>query len=330
MQASLSIGDIEAALQHADPQTRHKTLRAVTDLFLSSAGGLDDERIGVFDDVFNSLIGGDDCASMIELSERMAPVGNAPPRLVRRLATDERIAVAAPVLTQSPRLSETDLREIALEKGNDHLLAISERPGLTAPVTDVLIQCGNRDVARNVAKNTSARLSHAGLERLVALAEHDEVLGAGLGVRRDIPPERLHAMLAAAAARAEEKLKAVAAAQRLVLSMKQARRLGDVDILNFAEGGRYEEVVAALALTADLKYDAVESLMLAAEPGGLLLVCKAIGLSWMTTSRILALAGKHGGVPVADMTRVQNEFAGLTTATAERIMRFWRVRQSVS
>ena len=157
MPASLSLGDIEEALHQADPKTRHQTLRAVTDLFLSSAQGLDDGRVDVFDNVFESLLGDSDLEGIANLSQRMAPIGNAPPRLVNRLATDDRIAVAGPVLTQSPRLTANDLHRIALEKGNDHLLAISERPGLTEPVTDVLIQRGNRDVARSVAKNTSAQ-----------------------------------------------------------------------------------------------------------------------------------------------------------------------------
>jgi uncharacterized protein (DUF2336 family) len=329
MPASLSLGDIEEALQQADPQTRHRTLRAVTDLFLSTAERLDDDRIDVFDDVFESLLGGSDLDGMTDVSQRMAPVGNAPPRLIRRLATDDRIAIAGPVLTHSPRLSDKDLHQIALEKGNDHLLAISERPGLTEPVTDVLIQRGNSDVARSVAQNTTARLSRVGLERLVTLAERDDVLGAGLSARADVPPERLHALLAAAGARAEEKLKAVATAQRLVLTMKQAGKLGDVELFNFAQGDRYEEVVAGLALTADLKYDAIENLMLATEPGGLLLVCKAAGLSWMTTSRILALAASRGGSGGDDWQRAQAEFSKLTKSTAERIIRFWRVRQSV-
>ena len=56
MPASLSLGDIEEALQQADPKTRHQTLRAVTDLFLSSSPHLDDSRVGIFDDVFESLV----------------------------------------------------------------------------------------------------------------------------------------------------------------------------------------------------------------------------------------------------------------------------------
>jgi uncharacterized protein (DUF2336 family) len=330
MPASLSLGDIEAALQQADPKTRHQTLRAVTDLFLASAADLDQSRIDVFDDVFASLLTDSAEDGVVDVSRRMAPVANAPQRLIKKLATDDRIAVAGPVLTQSPRLSAEDLHEIALEKGNDHLLAISERPGLTEPVTDVLIQRGDRDVARSVARNSSAMLSRAGLERLVTLAERDDVLGAGLSRRSDIPPERIQALLASAAAQAELKLKAVAAAQRLVLSMKQSGKLGDIEMLNFAHGGRYEEVVAGLALAADLKYDAIENLMLAGDPGGLLLVCKAVGLTWLTTSRIFALAADRGAFAGHDMTHAQSEFDRLTRSTAERILRFWRVRQSVS
>ena len=330
MPASLSLGDIEEALQQADPKTRHQTLRAVTDLFLTSASALDDNRVGVFDSVFESLLGEADLTGLVDLSQRIGPVGNAPPRLIKRLATDDRIPVAGPVLTQSPRLSADDLREIALEKGNDHLLAIAARPGLTEPVTDVLIQRGDRDVARSVAKNVSARLSRAGLERLVTLAERDDVLSAGLSVRTDIPSDRLQALLATAAARAGDKLKVVAAAQRLVLTMKQTGKLGDPELNDFAQGGRYEEVVAGLALLADLKYDAVENLMMATEPGGVILVCKALALSWPTTSLILNMAGERIGLPGQDLARAQADFVKLSKATAERIMRFWHVRQTLS
>lgn len=330
MPASLSLGDIEEALQQADPKTRHQTLRAVTDLFLSSSPHLDDSRVGIFDDVFESLLGDSDLDGVVGLSERMAPIGNAPPRLISRLATDDRIAVAGPVLTQSPRLTTDDLHRIALEKGNDHLLAISERPGLTEPVTDVLIQRGNRDVARNVAVNATARLSRAGLERLVTLAERDDVLSAGLSVRQDIPPDRLQALLATAAARAEVKLKSIATAQRIVLTMKGAGKLGDAEFSRFAKDGRFEEVVAGLALMADLKYDTIENLVLAKEAGGLILVCKAIDLAWPTTSQILEVAADRGGIATYDPARARDDFNKLSKPTAERVLRFWHVRQVVS
>ena len=65
-------------------------------------------------------------------------------KLVRRLAKDDDIAVAGPVLTQSPRLPETDLVEIAKTKSQAHLLAISGRTGIAEAVTDVLVRRGDR------------------------------------------------------------------------------------------------------------------------------------------------------------------------------------------
>jgi hypothetical protein len=70
--------------------------------------------------------------------------------------------------------------------------------------------------------------------------------------------------------------------------------------------------------------------MMADEPGGVVLVCKAIGLSWVTTSRILALGADRSGRAESDADHAQAEFDKLTKPTAERIMRFWRVRQTVS
>lgn len=330
MPATLSIDDIEHAIQHADPKTRHQTLRAVTDLFMSSAPGLDDGKVGVFDNIFDSLLDDSELEGMLDLSTRIAPVNNAPPRLIRRLAEDERIEVAGPVLSQSPRLSESDLCEIAKSKGNEHLLAISARPGLTEPLTDILIERGNQEVARSVAKNNSAQLSRAGLEQLVRLAECDNVLSAGLSVRSDIAPDRLQALLAKAAARAEQKLVDVAAAQRLVVSMQQSGNLVQADVRNFAQARHYEAVVASLALLGNLKYDAVENLMLQADAGGLILVCKALGFDWSTAMEILKTSAERSGLADREIHRAHGDFMKLSKATADRILRFWHVRQNVA
>lgn len=330
MPAPLSIDDIEDAIQHADPKTRQQTLRAVTDLFMSSAPGLDDGKVGMFDSLFDHLLDETETEGVVDLSKRVAPVNNAPPRLIRRLAADERIEVAGPVLAQSPRLGETELYEIAKSKGNEHLLVIAARPGLTELLTDILIERGNRDVARNVANNASAQLSRAGLEQLVKLAERDDVVGAGLSLRADIPPDRLQVLLVKAAARAEQKLVDIATAQRLVISMKESGGLAEVEVQKFAMARHYEAVVASLAVLANLQYDAIENLMLQADTGGLILVCKALGLHWNTTMDILKTAAERSGLSERDIHRVHGDFMKLSKATADRILRFWHVRQNIA
>ncbi len=70
---------------------------------------------------------------------------------MRRLATDNEISVAGPVLRQSSRLNDADLIGIARTKSQAHLLAIAGRTGIAEPVTDVLVKRGDREVARNLA-----------------------------------------------------------------------------------------------------------------------------------------------------------------------------------
>jgi uncharacterized protein (DUF2336 family) len=73
--------------------------------------------------------------ALIELSERLAPVNNAPINVVNTLARDDEIAIAAPVLSLSDRLTTADLIEIAMAKSQAHLLAISKRSSLGESLT---------------------------------------------------------------------------------------------------------------------------------------------------------------------------------------------------
>jgi len=51
------------------------------------------------------------------VSSQLAPVAKSPPSVVRRLAKNDEIAIAGPVLAESARLSTEDLVEIAENKG---------------------------------------------------------------------------------------------------------------------------------------------------------------------------------------------------------------------
>jgi uncharacterized protein (DUF2336 family) len=118
----------------------------VTDPLLGGAGRFSDEQIGVFDDVLVHLINKIEAKDLIELSARLAPVDNAPIEAIQRLAGNDAIAIAGPVLVESARLTTADLVEIATTKGQGHLLAISGRPALVETVTDILLERGNREV----------------------------------------------------------------------------------------------------------------------------------------------------------------------------------------
>ena len=71
--------------------------------------------------------------------------------VVRRLARDEDIMVAGPMLAQSPRLVTADLVEIASAMSAEHLYAISSRAAIDEPVTDILVRRGDFTVKRKLA-----------------------------------------------------------------------------------------------------------------------------------------------------------------------------------
>src|ERR1700742_1857709 len=123
MPANLSIADeIEAAIHFGSGEKHLETVRRVTDLFLVSAGQYDYEQLALFDDVLERLIRTIELRAIADVSARialagisaqLAPVSQAPPSVIRRLAGNDEISIAGPVLTESARLSPEHLVELA-------------------------------------------------------------------------------------------------------------------------------------------------------------------------------------------------------------------------
>src|SRR3984893_6313016 len=178
---TLSIVDeVEAAIHTGSPEKRIDTIKRVTDLFLASAGSFNSEQIELFGDVLERLIKtieirviADVSAriALAELSVQLAPLTQAPPAVIRRLAANDEIAIAGPVLTEAARLSADDLVEIAKTKGEQHLLAIAGRWWLKEVVTDALLAHRYPAVSRRLINNPGARVSAAGFAIMLAQAE---------------------------------------------------------------------------------------------------------------------------------------------------------------
>ena len=224
--------ELEEAIQSGSKDKRVDALRRITDLFVADADRLNDQQIDVFDDILGHLIKRIESKALAELSRRLAPIHNAPIDVVRRLAGDDNITVAEPILTASARLSDHDLIEIASTKTQAHLLAISARPQIGAAVTDVLLQRGNQDVFHTLAENSGARFSEGGLETLVQHAERDERLAEKVGLRLDVPLRLFRELLS----RATEAVRA----RLLALAGPESRTHIQGVLSAIAEDARYE------------------------------------------------------------------------------------------
>jgi uncharacterized protein (DUF2336 family) len=296
------------------PEHDARIFGEVTDLFLSNVGRLGDSQIAAVDGVLAHLVERVEAATVIQLSEALSTIDRAPGQTVRKLAFHEQPQVAAPILRHSSCLSDADLLEIVKSRGQQHLLAICDRKALNEALTDALMRFGDVNVSNALARNTGARFSECGYATLVGRAERDEGLAEKLGVRMDIPGSLLRELIGKVAdvvrARfltaprpvARQKAQNAAAAggngaarkaidytqvQNEVVALNRAGKLNDSLVNRFAVRGEYTLVVAALALKADVKVEAIEPLL---EPDlvyGLIVACKAARLSWSTTTMIV-------------------------------------------
>jgi uncharacterized protein (DUF2336 family) len=355
---SLSLFDeLDSALQSGASERRAAMLRQVTDLFLSEADRLTEEQIGVFDDVLVQLIARIEARTLAEISERIAPVANAPIDLTLNLARHSEIGIARPVLTTSSRLTTTDLVEIAKTRGQDHLLAISGRTQIETAVTDVLLDRGNQAVIHGVAGNAGAKFSEHGFAALLKAAETDDKLAEKTGSRLDLPLNVLRQLLLRATETVRSRLlsrtppefqqevrraltaaaeavdqessgpRDFQAAEAFVGLLQEKGELDENTLLEFARARKYEETAVALSLLSSASLEIIKPLMNSPRDDGLLIPCKVADCQWATVSAILATKVPPGSNPKPGHEKLKIDFAKLSKPNAQRLLRFWQVRE---
>src|SRR6266851_5670271 len=104
--------ELDTVLNRAPAAWRNTALRRLTELFLVDAESYTDDQVAVFDDVISRLIEKMDRRTLVELSNRLAQVTNAPMRVVGTLARNTDLLIAGPLLEKSSVLTDTDLVEI--------------------------------------------------------------------------------------------------------------------------------------------------------------------------------------------------------------------------
>jgi len=351
------IPELELVLQRGSRLKRIDTLQRVTALFLDGASAYKDEHVDLFDRVFGLLIEEIETRARAELSIHLAPVSNAPAKVLRTLAYDDDIAIAGPVLKLAPRLAEADLVEVAKNKSQAHLHAISARRVLGEAVTDVLVGRGDHVVARRVAENRDARISATGFSRLVKRAADDGVLAETVGLRPDIPAPMFRELLTQATAVVHGRLLASATparkaeienvlnkvakevgarvgprdyrgAQRVVLGLNRAGRMDEAALATFCSGGKYEEAVVALAALARVPINVVDRLMAGERRDPVLILCKAAGLGWQTVQAVFVLQPDGRVAPGQALEVAFANYTRLSSSTARRVVRFWQLKRA--
>jgi len=353
------IDELERAMSSDNGARRVQMLQRISDLFMAGSRTYSDRQLSLFDDVLVRLSAEIEVRARAELARALAGVDKPLPKLIRSLAFDDAIEVAAPVLSQSPQLNDDDLVENASSKSQDHLLAIADRLYLSELVTDVLVSRGDLRVLRSVAGNAGARISLAGYERLTTQAPSDRTLARAMLSRSDIPRQYFLKLVENAAAAARAKLEAdiplapaaiTAAVNDVATTISQdarkasqlhrkamldahqrfaAQAVTEVNVHAAADAHRFERTVVALARLGRFPVDLVERALLDDGVDMALLLARAAGCSWTTTKAILRMYAARRPLSPQDLERACARFEQLSPETARLVITYHQQRMTL-
>jgi uncharacterized protein (DUF2336 family) len=347
---------LDDAVQRGTPESRMRALQHTTDLLI--AGRYSDDEIWTFGEVIGRLADEIEVAARAQLARRLARFDRAPVNIIHKLAFDDSIDVAGPVLQESERLETYALVANACTKSQPHLLAISKRKSIDEAVTDVLVTRGNREVVNSVANNDGARLSEFGFLHMIQRAEGDSILAEQLGLRKDIPRHLFQQLIAKASAEVKTRLEGERpamvdqiqssvtevtgtlqskfgpvsrshfVAKRVVLTQHQQGNLNEDSISGYARSHRLDEVTIGLSLLCSLPGDVIERALVDKNREMLLVLAKALDFSWATTMSLLFLGAKDHRITAQDLTDLENEFGRLNVKTSRSVLEFYQSRKS--
>jgi uncharacterized protein (DUF2336 family) len=313
--------------------------------------------MSLFDDVMSRLLTEIEQSARAAFGERLSAIANTPPNATRTLALDDSIAVAGPVLKRSESLDEDTLVTGAKTKGQEHLLAISQRKRLSENVTDILVERGNQKVVISTAANTGARFSDFGYSTLVTRSEDDSELAMLVWSRPEIPREYLLTLFETASETVRLKFEAAdrsktdlvrdmikraadqiqtqlrdhspnfSAARANIEQLHKNGELTEERVYEFASRGKFDETAEALSLLADLPIGAVERALVHDTGDQILILAKSIDFSWNTTRALLALQGGADQRPIGVSGEYLDRFKKLRPETARAAIQFYRLRE---
>jgi uncharacterized protein (DUF2336 family) len=337
-----------------------RALTRLTDLFAAGSARYSKRHIALFDEVFKTLVAVIELETRIKLARHVATMANAPATLVRAFAGDEAIAVAAPVLTPSTALSDSDLVANASTRGQDHLYAIAHRRTVSEAITEILIERGQPNVVHAVAQNAGARFSDASFRELVARAGDDTRLALHVGMRADIPRHHFLRLLETASAAVCRKIRAAnpkltdavqdavteviddinqevrnrspdhVRAKSRVKRLQNWNELGEANVHAAARSQNFEQAAMALSALAGCPIEIAERAILNDNPGVVQVVAKAAGCSWATVKALLLMTAADRPMSKRDLDRARKNYERLETRTARRVLEFHDARRNVA
>lgn len=184
MRASLTQDDIRRLVKGESPEQRALATQKICEQ-------IDQRELSESERVYAAKILdhlANDVAELVRksLAVTLQNSPNLPHDLALRLARDVD-AVATPVLTNSPVLTEEDLVEVVLAGSHRKQIAVANRNELSPGLTEVIAMYGCRDAVEAVALNEGASFSDDAYSGVLSRFETDDGIKGALIGREELP-----------------------------------------------------------------------------------------------------------------------------------------------
>jgi uncharacterized protein (DUF2336 family) len=349
--------ELDEAVSRGTPESRERALWHTTNLMV--AGGYSDEEIWTFGEVIGRLADEIEVSARAQLARRLASFDEAPVNIIHKLAFDDSIEVAGPILLESGRLEPYALVANVCTKSQSHLLAISRRETLEEAVTDVLVTRGDQEVVNSVATNNGAHFSEFGFLHMIQRAEGDSILAEQLGLRKDIPRHIFQQLIAKASDDVKKRLqgerpdmvdhiqsavtdvagtlqskfgpvsRSYFVAKRVVATQHRQGNLNENSISGYARSHKLEEVTIGLSLLCALPSDVIERALLDKNRETLLILARSLAFSWATTMALLFLGAKDHRITAKELSDLEREYGRLNIETSRSVLEFYQSRKNI-
>jgi len=325
--------------------SRRQLLHAVTDLFLLDNDPNEAAKEHYGEIAAGSLghLGDEDRKGY---ADRVAAMPTLPHNVAVTLGEDSNAEVARLVLSLSPVLTDTDLAAIAVSQSQQHLVAIAERARLSEGVTDILVERGDQKVLHTVSANEGAAFSDRGFDRLLERGEGDAAITGALARRSDLTPNRAQRVLriveqfsdggsAAPATDASVSLARQARQQRLevkLLLSDLAAKVREVDdvLVMLADEDRAYHLSQVLAEISGISIEQALRVLMQRDSSGIAVACRSLGIGTTAFRAILQLRARRLYFSSRDVDDDVDAYAKLDLATAERTLRFLKLRTKIA
>lgn len=351
---------LKKLIESPDAVSREEAIVAITDMFMADGYEPNAVEAARYSDIVAAVI--DKLA--IELKREIAAKVSATDRITHELAihlSQAEIEVAAPLLRNSPLLTDEDLVRVTRERSMEHRLAISDRSVLSEAVTDALTEVGEALVLQRVASNDGAAFSALGFRQLVERGGGDEKVQSALARRATANPafagslhdalseelraklgpvldvvsdQRLSSIMGVAAVEAEEAIKdRMRARLELKVILKeinsQARSV-DQAIAGLANQNRLTDLGWLISELLQLPEPVVTATLRREDRTSLAFLLKALAVQPATFGTVLAGRARRFGFDEPGPAAAAAEYQAIPLAVAQRAVRVLKLQRAVA